>query len=206
MRKRPIVALTVLSAALLAALSAGTASAQTRVRDHRDRDWDRDGARLRYGVALEGGGLFAPGVADLGFIGLQGQLGVQFNNLFAIYAAPNLDFVSGWRESGFQVGGALLADFTIFHVFTVGIGPELEGFVVGGDGDMAAGVHLGARLHLAVNLLVKVDRREARRQALMIGLDLRLVSGGAAGELSGRGPSAAELVAGPTLMIGYQAF
>lgn len=161
---------------------------------------------MRLGIALEGGGLFAKGLAELGFIGLQGQLGVQFNDVFAVYAAPNVDYVTGWQQAGFQVGGALLADFTILHVFTVGIGPELAGFVVGGEGDLTAGALFGARLRLALNPLVNIDRRRDRREALTIGLDLRLVSGGAAGQLAGRGPGAAELVGGPTFFLGYQAF
>ena len=211
MRARLTIAVASVSTALLAALSSETASAQTRYRDHREPRYrapvrDGDEARMRLGIALEGGGLFAPGLAELGFVGLQGQLGVQFNDVFAVYAAPNVDFATGWRQAGLQVGGAVMADFTILHVFTIGIGPELEGFVVGGGGDLTGGVLFGARMRLALNPLVSIDRRQARREALTIGLDLRLVSGGAAGQLSGRGAGAADLVGGPTLFIGYQAF
>jgi hypothetical protein len=208
---RRMLALTALSAGLVTALFAGEASAQVRYPD-------RDGGRLRYGVALEGGGLFAPRVVDLGTIGLQGQLGVQFDHLLAVYAAPNIDFVSGWRQEGVQMGGALMVDFTLLHVFTVGIGPDIAGFVASGGGETSGGILYGARLHLGVNPIVMIDRDGIRRRGLTIGLDFRLVTGGGAGVvrsmppegidpiLASRRAATADLVASPTITIGYQAF
>lgn len=202
MHAQTTLALTALSAAFVTALAAGPASAQ-EVRDQ----WDRgDRARLRYGAALEGGGLIAPGVVDLGFIGVQGQLGVQLDNVIGIYAAPHIDLVRGHRERGVQIGGAMLVDFTLAHVFTVGVGPDVAAFVALGRGELSGGILYGARLHLAVNPLVEIARDGARRRALTLGFDLRLVSGGAAGALSTRRAAADELVASPTFTIGYQAF
>jgi len=205
-RSRTTLALTALSSALVTALSAGTASAA-----------ERDGARFRYGAAMEVGGLFAPGVVDLGFIGVQGQLGVQLSHLVGIYAAPNIDLVRGSRQRGVQIGGALLIDFTLAHVLTIGVGPDLAGFTALGGGAMSGGVLYGARLHLAINPLVGIARDGIRRRALTIGLDLRLATGGAAavlstgepaggGVLASRRAAAGELMAAPTLTIGYQAF
>ncbi len=165
-----------------------------------------DGARIRYGVAVEGGGLFSPGIVDLGTLGLQAQLGVQFNHLVGVYVAPSFDIVGGDRHSGFQIGGALLIDFTIHDFFTIGIGPDLAGFTTMGRGELAGGVLFGSRLHLALNPIVGFDRNGVRRRALMIGVDLRLVTAGGAAVLSSRGGAADEIVASPTLMIGYQAF
>jgi hypothetical protein len=198
-RSRTTVGLMALSAAFVTALSAGTAFAEVRVRD-------RDASRLRYGVALEGGGLVAPGVVDLGFAGIQGQLGVQLDHLIGVYAAPHIDMVSGARALGIQVGSALLIDFTLAHVFTVGVGPDIAGFVALGGGEAAGGLLYGARLHLAVNPLVSIAADGIRRRALTIGLDLRLATGGSAGVLSTRRAGVGELVAAPMLTIGYQAF
>lgn len=195
MRSRTTVALTALSTALVTVLAAGTASAQ-----------EEDEARVRYGVALEGGGLFAPGVVDLGFFGIQGQLGAQLNDLFGMYAAPHADIVSGWGGTGLQLGGAFMFDFTLLHVFTVGVGPDIAGFAAIGGGGISGGLLYGARLHLAVNPYVEISDDGARRQALTIGLDLRLGTGGGAGTLSTRHAAAGEIMAAPTLTIGYQAF
>lgn len=210
MHARTTLALTAQSLTLAAALFEGSASAQTRYAPARENE-----PRLRYGAALEGGGLFAPGVVDLGTLGLQGQIGVQFNRLVGFYAAPSLDIVSGHRTTGVQLGGALLVDFTLLHVFTVGVGPDIAGFTAAGGGEMAGGLLYGARLHLAVNPFVHIDRRGGRRQALTLGLDLRLATGGGATVLSTtpdpvlsgrRAASSEDLVASPTLTLGYQAF
>lgn len=206
MRARATLTLTALSVAIVTALSAGTASAQTRY-STRVQYREKDEARIRYGVALEGGGLFAPGVVDLGFVGVQGQLGVQVDNLLGFYVAPNIDMVSGSRqERGVQLGGAALVDFTLGHVFTVGVGPDIQGFAALGRGEVAGGLLWGARLHLALNPLVSIARDGVRRRALTIGLDLRTVIAAGAGTLSTRRAAADELVASPTLTIGYQAF
>ena len=197
MHRHITIAGTVLSAALTTVLLASTASAQP---------WPvRDRARLRYGIALEGGGLFAPGVADLGTLGLQAQLGVQASNLLGVYAVPSVDLVSGRSATGVRMGGALLVDFTLAHVITVGIGPDLSGFVAVGGDEVSGGMLFGARLHLAVNPFVSITRG-VRRQALVIGLDLLLGGVGGASVLTSRGAAAADLVAAPTLTIGYQAF
>lgn len=165
-----------------------------------------DGARIRYGVALEGGGLFAPGVVDLGTLGLQAQLGVQFNHLVGLYAVPSFDLVGGYHRSGVQIGGALLIDFTIADVFTIGIGPDVAGFTAVGGGELAGGILFGSRLHLALNPIVRFDRNGVRRRALTIGVDFRFATAGGAAVLSSRSSTSAELVASPTLTIGYQAF
>jgi len=166
----------------------------------------QESTRIRYGVALEGGGLFAPGVVDLGFVGVQGQLGVQIDDLLGVYAAPHIDVLGGPTGSGVQLGGALLVDFTLAHIFTVGVGPELAGFAALGGAGLSGGILFGARLHLAVNPLVVLSRHGLRRKALTLGLDLPLFAGGGAGALSTTRAATDELVASPTFTIGYQAF
>lgn len=195
MRSRTTLALAHATALLVTTLWASTAAAQ-----------EPDGPRIRYGVALEGGGLFAPGVVDLGTLGLQAQLGVQFNHLVGLYAVPSFDMVGGYHHSGLQVGGAVLIDFTILDVFTIGVGPDLAVFTAVGGGDLAGGILYGSRLHLALNPIVSFDRDWVRRRALTIGVDFRFTTAGGAAVLSSRGGRSEEVIASPTLTIGYQAF
>ena len=86
---------------------------------------DHDRARFRGGVALEGGALVVPGVANLGMAGIHGILGAQINNQWGVYAMPSLDFPFG-KVIGVGFGGAVLADFTLPGIpLGFGLGPEV---------------------------------------------------------------------------------
>lgn len=175
----------------------------------------KDGARFRGGIALEGGGFLVPDVINLGMAGLQGQLGVQINNDFGVYAVPSFGIVFG-DMGGIHVGAAVLFDYTFLdNLLTVGAGPDVAGFAAFGVntselGIAAAGGSLyGARLHFAVHPAVGIGDNGIRRKAFTIGVDVRLYGGGAGLAKSGvNGASAkvAEFIATPTLSIGYTAF
>jgi hypothetical protein len=187
----------VLAAALFASTSA---SAQ-----------EKDGARFRGGIALEGGAIIIPSGYTVGLGGVQGQLGVQVNNMVGIYAVPNLDIVFG-QVGGVNIGSALLVDFT-FDKITVGAGPDVSAFAAigGGNGSVSAagGALYGGRLHLAFHPALSTGEDGIRRKAFSIGLDMRLLAG-AAGSASTNGvtteASATNFVLSPMLTLGYSAF
>ncbi len=176
-----------------------------------------DGARFRGGIAAEAGALIVPGVVTLGVAGIQGQLGAQINNNFAVYAVPNFDIVFG-ALGGVNLSFAVMVDYTLDDNITFGIGPDvglfaaLGGSAVGTSGttvSAAAGALYGARLHFSWNPVISHSASGPKRKALAIGADVRLLGGGA-GFASSDGTSATasvgSFVLSPQLTIGYQAF
>lgn len=204
MTLRPLLPFIAAAALLAPVLASRAASAE-----------EPDRARFRGGVAVEGGSLIAPGVLTVGIAGVQGQIGAQINNLVGVYAVPSFDIVFG-KVGGVNLSSAILVDFTFNDLLTVGVGPDLGVFAAigvdkGGTGATAAGGSLyGARLHFSVNPVVgRPDENPVRRKALSIGVDLRLMAGGAGYAKASQDTttvSATNFVFSPMLTIGYQAF
>jgi hypothetical protein len=175
-----------------------------------------DGGRFRGGVALEGGALIVPGVLSVGVVGVQGQLGGQINNNWGVYAVPSFDVVFG-AVGGVNLGFAVVVDYTLDDSLTFGVGPDLDlfGAIGGGGGTVAAagGALYGARLHFGWNPALSHETNRARRKALTIGADLRLLGGGAGfASVTNNGSGTTGSAAGgtfvllPMLTIGYNAF
>lgn len=84
-----------------------------------------DGARFRWGIQAAGGGEFVSDFA-FGMGGIEGQIGVQFNELVGLYVQPYLALGSGsYRGSTTFTGTAgvsLLVDFTFLDQLFVGVG------------------------------------------------------------------------------------
>lgn len=188
-----------------------------------DRERD-DRARFRGGVSGEGGAIIIPtetasGEAStviLGAAGVQGQIGVQINNLIGIYAVPSLDILFG-EAGGLGVAAAILVDFTIEDMVSIGVGPDVGAFaafgVTIGDANtttFAGGANAGARIHLAVHPVVGIGENGIRRKAFSIGLDTRLLGGfsvaGSVGDDGETDSGATQFVFSPVLTIGYTAF
>lgn len=172
----------------------------------------KDGGRFRGGVALEGGALIVPGAFSVGLAGVQGQMGGQINNNWGVYAVPSLDIVFG-AVGGLNLGAAVMVDYTLDDSITFGVGPDVDAFVAfgGGGGSVSAagGALYGARLHFGWNPAVSHETNRARRKALTIGVDMRLMGGGVGGATvtsSGSTGSASTFVIMPMLTIGYNAF
>jgi hypothetical protein len=171
-----------------------------------------DGARFRGGVALEGGALIVPSIFSVGVLGVQGQLGAQINNEFGVYAVPSFDIVFG-SVGGVNLGFAVMVDYTLDDSLTFGVGPDVDAFAAfgGGSGSVTAagGALYGARLHFGWNPALSHETNRARRKALTIGVDVRLLGGGA-GFASASSSSASAgggtFVLSPMLTIGYNAF
>lgn len=181
-----------------------------------------DNVRFRGGIALEGGGIIVPNFFNVAVVGFQGQVGVQINNLVGVYVAPSFDAVFG-KYGGINVATALLVDFTPIPMITIGVGPDVGAFVGLGVDTSATGASLGTiggglmggRLHFGFNPVIGgSDANPSRRKALVIGLDARLLAGGAGyvavgGSTSGgsvSGGARSGFVFAPQLTIGYQAF
>jgi hypothetical protein len=173
----------------------------------------RDGVRFRGGVALEGGALIVPGIFSVGIAGVQGTMGVQINNLVGVYAVPSFDIVFG-SVGGLNLGAAFMVDFTLLDdAITVGGGPDVDLFAAfgGGSGSLTAvgGALYGARLHFGWNAVVSREESRARRKALTIGADVRLLGGGAGFATTTSTTASAgggTFVLAPMLTVGYTAF
>jgi hypothetical protein len=206
MTSRHLRSLGAASALLFSMLTAATASAQYLVVR------EPDGPRFRGGISLEAGGLFVPGLVNVGAIGLIGQAGVQINNQWGVYAIPSFDVIFG-KLGGVAAGVGALVDWTPPGVpISVGAGPEVGGFVAFStacpagmvcDVTGADGAFYGARLHFAYYPVIV--RYPYRRRALAIGADLRFLDGVFAADanqvLVGR-----SFGISPVVYIGYTSF
>jgi hypothetical protein len=173
----------------------------------------KDGGRFRGGIALEGGALIVPGSFSVGLAGVQGQLGGQINNNWGVYAVPSFDIVFG-SVGGINLGAAIMVDYTLDDTLTFGVGPDTDAFVAfgasNGTGSVAGGALYGARLHFGWNPALSHETYRARRKALTIGVDVRLMGGGVGGATvtsgGGGSASASNFALIPMLTIGYNAF
>jgi hypothetical protein len=149
-------------------LTAGVASAQRVVVVE-----EEDAARFRGGVSLSGGGLFLNSVG-VGLVGVDGRLGVQINNLIAVYAQPYLAFgggsgYTGTGGAGVLAGADAVVDFTFNSFFFVGAGGGAGAFVAGGEAASAENL----LFRVGFYPIVARRARRARRTGLMVGVDIR---------------------------------
>jgi hypothetical protein len=206
MNTRPFRFLTAAAALLVPLLFAEAASAQ---RVYVVREYD--GPRFRGGINLEGGALIVPGLVSLGSIGLQGQLGVQINDQWGVYAIPSFDVLFG-KLGGIALGFGALVDWTPPGVpISIGAGPEAGwagalntcdpnlGCAVNGFG----GVFYGGRLHFAYYPVIV--RYPYRRRALAIGADFRFLAGDFGTVMPGV-VKVTDIGISPVVFIGYTAF
>lgn len=192
--KKTLSLLVVLFAAFL--LLPSTASAQSR----------HQPVRVRGGVAAAGGAIVVPdhpGGFAVGTAGVQGEVGIQFLDLVGLYWVPQLDVAAGPNIGGVNLSTAAVVDIAPIDEFSVAVGPDLGVFAAVGDDGLAAGLTYGARLRLNVNPYVYVARN-GRRQALTLGIDVRLMRG-AVGVLADES-SASDFAFQPMLTLGYRAF
>jgi hypothetical protein len=131
-----------------------------------------DGPRLRAGISVGAGGLFADGYG-VGLAGIDGRIGVQINNLVGIYAQPYFVGGDGSYAAGsgsvVSFGADAVIDFTLASRFFIGVGGGGGGTLLkGGNGD-------SGQLLFRVGFYPIVVRRLRRpgRGGLMLGLDVR---------------------------------
>jgi hypothetical protein len=154
-----------------------------------------------------------PGSFTVGVAGVQWQLGVQINNQIGVYVVPSLDAVFG-SVGGVNLSAAVVADYTLNDDLTFGVGPDVGVFGAIGSSSAgtvsgAGGALYGARLHFTWNPVLSRGANGIRRKALAVGMDLRLLGGGAgyASVSSSSGTaSASTFVMAPMFTVGYQAF
>jgi hypothetical protein len=177
---------------------------------------DRDGGRFRGAIAGTAGALVYPdaGLA-LGVSGVQGEIGGQINDLVGVVFIPGLGIVFG-KQGGLYASAAVLVDFTLDDLISLGVGPEATSYLaIGANGDGSGGSAsggglLGGRLHFAVHPVLGYGQNGIRRKALSIGVDLRFLRGPAAavefGEGGGGTGSLNAFIFSPMVSLGYTAF
>lgn len=144
--------------------------------DARDGE-GKDGARFRGGVSVEGGVLAIPDSSlNLGAVGVQGQIGAQINHLVGVYWVPSFDILVG-PAGGVNVAAAILVDFTIADMFSIGVGPDVGAFAAIGTNKLASGLNYGGRLHFAVHPVFGRGENGIRRKAFSIGIESRFLGG-----------------------------
>ena len=125
--------------------------------------------RFRGGI----GGFFAVGVPGRGFFagGIQGRLGVQFNDVIALYAEPELLGGGGGGGVLGLVGASPLIELTVKDRYYFGAGPcVMYGAYAADTGNVEAGLVLGGKLKLGVGF---GSKSSSRRKQFTIGLDAR---------------------------------
>lgn len=164
---------------------------------------DDDRVRFRGGVSAAGGVLVAPqSEVALGTAGVQGEVGVQFNDFIGVSWVPQIDLGLGSGIGGLNLSTAVLLDINPIDFITLGIGPDVGVFAAVGNDEAAAGANFGGRFRFAVHPLI-IEGRHGRRSGLTVGADLRVLDGGtlASTRYDSRG-----FVFQPMLTLGYTAF
>jgi hypothetical protein len=223
MTSRPLRTLAAAGAALAALSTAGVASAQYSYGAPPPRAYyEYDGPRFRSGVNIGGGVISVPGLFTVGNVGIEAQLGVQINNMWAVYAAPTFDVVAG-DFGGVAVGGSILAEITIPGApISLGLGPVFGGIAAFGgvcssnnSGTVCTGLqdvggaYYGAKLRFEWHPVIV--RYGIRRRAFTIGVDLNLLTGAYGSESANSNSATASASANdfsisPRLWLGYTAF
>lgn len=171
---------------------------------------EKDGARFRGGVSAEGGLLAIPDASlNLGVAGVQGQIGAQINHLVGVYFVPSFDIIFG-KAGGVNVAGAILVDFTLIDMISIGVGPDVGAFAAIGTEALASGANYGGRLHFAVHPVFGRGENGIRRKAFSIGLESRFLGGPVAAIVAGPGGTTTTatttgFIVQPMLTIGYTA-
>jgi hypothetical protein len=127
--------------------------------------------RFRGGI----GGFFAVGVPGRGFFagGIQGRLGVQFNDLIALYAEPELLGGGGGGGVLGLVGVSPLVELTVKDRYYLGAGPcVMYGVYAANTGNVEPGIVPGAKLKLGVGF---GGRSSSTREQFTIGADARVL-------------------------------
>lgn len=125
--------------------------------------------RFRGGI----GGFFAVGVPGRGFFagGIQGRLGVQLNDVIALYVEPELLGGGGGGGVLGLVGASPLIELTVKDRYYFGAGPcVMYGAYAADTGDTEAGLVPGAKLKMGVGF---GSKSSSTRKQFTIGLDAR---------------------------------
>jgi hypothetical protein len=181
----------------LAAVSASLLASSTALAEGKDR------ARVRGGVAVAGGVLTAPEAeVAMGTGGVQGQVGVQINDVVGLYWVPQIDLGLGSGMGGVNLSTAIMVDISPIDFISIGAGPDLGFFAGIGDDGAAAGANYGGRFRFAVHPFVS-EGKNHRRQAFTLAADLRVLAGATLATNTG---GTTGFVMQPMLTAGWTAF
>lgn len=146
-----------------------------------DLETPADRVRFRGGVSLLGGAYCLADAEGEGsdmtycaFIGgVEGRLGVQFNDVFGLYATPSFQLGGGaWAVIG-RVSVGIMPELTFGDVLFIGLGPEIFAADAAPDNADAFGEqsHLGVRGRAG---LAFGSKRPGRRHAFTLATDIRV--------------------------------
>lgn len=169
---------------------------------------DLDHARFRGGVSGEAGAMIIPDSdLTLGIAGVQGQIGAQINHLVGVYWVPGFNIIFG-KAGGVNFSSAVLVDFTIIDMISIGVGPDVGAFAAIGTGAIASGANYGGRFHFAVHPVFGRGDDGVRRKAFSIGIETRFLGGPVvtANPIAGTGEATVTgFIVQPMATIGYTA-
>lgn len=158
-----------------------------------------DGPRFRGGVFLQGAAYVVPGHgADAG-PGVGGQMGVQIDDAWAVYAAPEINLL--FRDCCGVLGGAVMVEHTWDDAVALGIGPAAAITVSTIVDDELGWEQFGGHARVAwypLRTLVHEETPDAdhRRKALTLALEARAYGS----------PGMEIAIVTPLLQVGYTAY
>lgn len=170
--------------------------AKKKAEEPEDTNDNEDDVRFRGGIS-GGGGIMYFTVGSsfgnesllLGIGGIDGRVGVQFNDMIGLYVQPQVGIYGASGAVGGLAAGAILVDFTFFDQLFVGVGAG------GGVLNNPAAAEIIARFG---GYPVFGEGEGGRRKGLMLGIDFRLFIAPTGGSTL--------IAPSPTLNIGYEAY
>lgn len=168
--------------------------------------------RFRGAVGLAAGALLAPESSSLLTIGVEGQLGIQYNDRLGLVVIPSLG--AGLLDTlGLFAGLGLLADYTLDDSLSVGIGPECVGLLASFEDRTSilgyrfdVGGLRGGRARLTWTPLL-ARTANGTRKAMALAFDLRVLGGMPTGQFDANNHGVGATYAiWSNLSISYQVF
>ena len=152
---------TALAATALALLAPAAARAES------------DGTRVRGGLSAGGGFVYVTsdtGSAIAPALGVAGRVGVQINNLFAVYYQNMAAVPVGGGGTGFFDYNAFMASVTGANVIDFGVGPSADVIMVSSGSTTKTAALFG--LHSRLGFQFGGEPKHERRQGFSLALDL----------------------------------
>lgn len=163
--------------------------------------------RARAGVAVDAGlPVYPDPVGSLGSLALQGELGVQINDRWAVYMPVGPGLVFGERRGpSVEVFGAL-TEATLADRFAIAGGVTMIAFADtehGGRDETPAAIGQGGMVRLTFRPVVTRAEPRGRRHGLAVGAQARVLWVGLA---DFERPASSAVGVWPSVFVGYQAF
>jgi hypothetical protein len=136
----------------------------------------QDGPRFRSGISL-GGGIEKVSIASGGMFGIDGRLGLQWNDLLGFYVQPHLSFGSLSVDPGMTSGVGVSGGTGTFSIAAMAEATLVDRFFAGaGFGYGVLNNPSGPMVQARAGGYLMSSRDEGiRRKGLMLGVDIRAI-------------------------------